>query len=119
MAVWCVYIAQTPENSVSAIMRVFFDNANCVELCSLENKYSLLWSTLNSLKTIKLKTPMYKWHSQISHTVTNQAYKPGKYLKHKKLETRYERRFYLRSSTSIIGNEMTLLELKQLENTIL
>ena len=60
-----VYIGQTQENNVSAIMRVFFDNANCVEFRSLENEYSLLWSTLttlNFLKTIKRKTPMYKWH---------------------------------------------------------
>ena len=32
MAVWCVYIGQTLKNSVSAIMCVFFNNANCVEL---------------------------------------------------------------------------------------
>ena len=58
---WCVYIGQTQENSVAAIMRVFFDN--CVELQSLENEYSLLWSTLNLLKTIKRKTQMYEQHS--------------------------------------------------------
>ena len=29
------------------------------------------------------------------------------------------RRIYLQSSTSTIGNEMTFLEIKQLENTIL
>ena len=44
---WCVYIGQTQENSVAAIMRVFLDN--CVELRSLENEYSLRWSTLNLL----------------------------------------------------------------------
>ena len=37
-------------------MRVFFDHAYCVEFRSLENEYSLLWSTLNFLKTIKRKT---------------------------------------------------------------
>ena len=58
-----VYIVQTQENNVSAIMRVFFDNANCVEFRSLENEYSLLWSTLNFLKTVKRKTPIYKRHS--------------------------------------------------------
>jgi len=80
-----VLVCLHQENSVSAIMQVFFDNANCVELRSLEN--SFLWSTLNLLKTIKRKTPMYKQ--------------------------------YLQSSTSIIGNEMTFLEIKQLENAIL
>ena len=58
-----VYIGQTQENNVSAIMRVFFDNADCVEFRSLENEFSLLWSTLNFLKTVKQKTPMYKRHN--------------------------------------------------------
>ena len=31
-----VYIGQTQENNVSAIMQVFFDNAYCVEFQSLE-----------------------------------------------------------------------------------
>ena len=53
----------------SAIMLAFFDNANCVELWSLENKYSLLWSTLNVLKTIKWKMPTHKWFWQISRTL--------------------------------------------------
>ena len=90
-----------------------------MEISSLGNEYSLLWSTLNLLKTIEHKTPVYKRHSRISRTLTNQIYKPGKYLKHKKLETRLVRRFYLQSSTSTISNEMTFLEIKQLENTAL
>ena len=53
----------------SAIMPAFFDNANCVKLRSLENEYSLLWSTLNLLKTIKRKTPTHKWFWQISCTL--------------------------------------------------
>ena len=67
-----VYIGQTQENNVSAIMRVFFDNAYCVEFRSLENEYSMLWSTLttlNFLKTIKRKTPTYKRFWQISRTL--------------------------------------------------
>ena len=51
---------------LSAIMRAFFDNTNCVELWALENEYSLLWSTLNLLKTIKRKTQTYKRFWQIS-----------------------------------------------------
>ena len=52
------------KNSVFAIMHVFSNNTNCVELRSLGIKYSLLWSILNLLKTIKQKTPQYKGHSQ-------------------------------------------------------
>ena len=57
MAVWCVYIGQTQENRVSAIIRAFFDSTNCVELQSYERQLDKSF-TLSGMRKSVFPSPI-------------------------------------------------------------